>query len=345
MRIFVDFGYGYLKSITDDNRSVIFPSVAGELQESSFALQSSNGLGITTEEGSWLFGQSALRQSSLTTRWQESTWLLRPEYRAGILTAITELTKASRVDIELMIALPFQDYNNKPLRQELIESLKGEHEVKRLGRGTQRISINFPPAGFGFSAVPQNIAPAFCHLLDKKGHFVFPSRDRKDIYIGVLNVGSHTVELGTASIELPNYFSGIAAQSRTEAKGMYTLSRAVRPKLQELFLGERSKFDDHTIFDCLRTGRITLYNQEEDVSKITDNLKEQYCNLIAGICSANWSDESPVPKSELYQFVVSGGGAHVVAPYLRDWHPNVVVSDDPQYDVVEGMRRLRRMLG
>lgn len=342
MDISIDFGFGYLKALSNSGTRVIFPSIAGELQSSGFDLLApANGIGITTNDGSWLFGESAIEQSAMAGRWQDNEWILSSQYKAGVLAAITELSKASRLDVELTIALPYLDY--KPFRDELISNLVGEHLVQRLGRNQQRISVVFPDR---LAIIPQNIAPAFVHLLDRSGNFLQPDTSRDTIYIGILNVGSHTVELGTASITLPNSFSGVAAQSRTEQAGMYSLSRVVRPLLLGKFQGKKNRFSDHEIFDILRTGKAEVYNQDEDVGDLIASPKRQYCDRIIGLCSSNWSDEAPVPKSNLFAFVVSGGGAHIVEPYLRvnQYHPNLLVSDEPQWDVVEGMRRLRRML-
>lgn len=341
MKTFIDYGFGFLKAQNEDGRQVIFPSIAGELQQGQFEFLPSQAIGITTTDGSWMFGESAAQQSAFASHVQSNDWVLSPRYKAGILAAISELTRASRVDIELMIGLPFFDV--KPFKDELIKMLAGEHTIQRLGRGKQQVSVTFPAK---FSVVPQNIMPVFVHILDKHGGFSYPQTKRKQLHYGVLNVGSHTIELGTMTLTFPTDFAISPPQCKSEAKGMYSLTQVIRPLLITYLQGKKSKFTDHEIFEVVKLGIMPVANQDVNVSDLTTKPKREYCEAIQAICSTNWADTSPIPLSDLFGFVVSGGGAHVVEPFLRvnGYHPNILVSDNPQFDVIEGMRRLRKML-
>jgi hypothetical protein len=341
LKIFIDYGFGYLKAQDETGKQVIFPSLAGELQQGSFEFLPSQAIGITTNDGSWMFGESAAQQSAFASHVQSNDWVLSPRYKAGILAAISELTRASRVEVELMLGLPYTDI--KPFKKELLKNLVGEHNIKRLGRDRQQITIIFPTE---FSVMPQSILPIFVHILNPHGGFNFPQTKRSKVHYGVANIGSHTVECGTMTLTFPLNFDIIHTQCRTEPKGMYSLSSVIRPILIEKLAGRKSKFTDHEIFESVKTSICPIANQDVNVSDFIVNAKRDYCEDIQNICSSNWADTSPIPKSDLFGFVVSGGGAHVVEPYLKvnAYHPNILVSDNPQLDVIEGMKRLRKML-
>jgi hypothetical protein len=341
LNVYTDFGYGFLKALTD-HKEIIFPSVSGEMQTTAFSLSDNDtGLGITTDDGAWLFGQSAMEQSILSSQQQNVDWVLSPEYKAGILLAVTELTKASRVDIELTLALPYETVTRKEIVKQLINNLRGEHTVKPLGGNSQQITASFPQR---FPIVPQNVAPVLRHMIDKHGNLRLPETNSDVIYIGLCNGGSHTVELSTCRIVLKTRdFKEL--KGRSEPIGTFALSEIVRPLLQERFPDEQQLFKrDHRLFDILKTGNFTPYNQVHSVDDLVNEPKDQYCQRITALCNEVWSDVSAIKKPELWGFVASGGGAHIFVEALEKWHPNVVISENPQWDVVEGCRRLRKML-
>jgi len=343
LNVYSNLGFGFGKFLDDKGNRVIFPSVAGELQITAFDGEFSGGLGITTEDGLWLFGQSALDQSAQSFHQQRSDWILSAEYRAGILLAITELTRASRVDVTLSIALPYA--TPAGMRSKLRDRLTGEHLVKRHQRDSQRICIDFSQK---HSFIPENIAPTFFHLLNQHGN-VNRLDSSGTIYVGCINVGSHTVELSTAIINLntsPIDFDLVRPQNQSESGGMYSLTRSIQPLLRERFYGQKDKFTAHEIFEIIRTDTVGIGNQRVDVSDITALPRISYQNRLMNLCSNNWSSESPHTPADLYAFIVSGGGAYIIAPYLKKFgfHNNILVSDDPQWDVPRGMKRLHRML-
>jgi hypothetical protein len=342
LKIFVDFGYGFLKAMDEKGSVILFPSVAGEMQEVSFSLSDNNtGLGITTDNGSWLFGQSAIEQSTLGSHQQNVDWILSDEYKAGVLLAITQLTKASRVDVELTLALPYETTERKELVKQLITNLRGEHIVKPIDSNRQHINLSFPQK---FPIVPQNVSPVLRHMIDRFGNIRLPETLSDVLYIGLCNGGSHTVELSTCRIiPATNGFRALAGKS--EAIGTYALSEVVRPILQQQFPDESPLLKkDHKLFEVMTTGEFRPYNQIYDVSEVIAKPKDQYCQTIINLCNNVWSNITAIKKPELYGFIASGGGANIFVDYLRRWHPNVQVSDNPQLDVCVGMQRLRKML-
>lgn len=346
MNISIDFGFGYLKALSDSGKRVIFPSIAGELQSGGFDnTLSDNQLGIITDDGAWLFGDSAKEQSVFASHQQDKNWFTSMRYKAGVLLAITELTKASRVDVELMLSLPFEDFVESEVGPKIMTNLVGAHTVKRLGRDShQQINITFPVR---FPLFPQNLASLYVHLVDENGHFCLPDTLRDAIFIGTCNIGSETIELSTVKVYLTeDSFKPIGQrnQSNTESGGVYSLVSVIRQIIKEKY--PRKQLKDHDIFNIIRTDTLEYGSSDIDISDLIAKPVKNFATAKYNLCTGYWGDGRPHPVTDLYMFILSGGGSDIVKSEFDRWNglTQVMVSDEPQWDVVEGMRRLRKML-
>lgn len=337
----IDFGFGYLKAQAN-NKEIIFPSVYGEYQHSDFGLLAGkNGYDIQTKDGSWLFGESALLQSALASRRQDSDWIFYPQYLAGMLVAISECISRNtdEVVVDLATGLPYADYSRgQSYLDRFRKCLKGEHEIRRTF-GKQTINIR------SVLIVPQNFGPILRHLFDESGQLHRPVTEDESIFLGCINIGSHTVELGTCEVTLGKSIkiNPVEAQSLSEKKGVYSLLPAIRPLLKEQFAGETFSYD--RVLKALETGKINIYNQKYPIRNISQPIG-QFNERILGLATQNWSDQMPIPLNSLFTLILTGGGANLTASYLKeiDYHPNIVVSSRPQWDTVKGYERLKKLL-
>lgn len=342
MNASIDLGFGYLKAKAN-KKEVIFPSVYGEYQHSDFGLLAGrNGYDIQTKDGSWLFGESALLQSALVSRRQDSDWIFYPQYLALMLVAISECISRNtdEVVVDLATGLPYADYSRgKSFLEKFRKCLRGQHEIRRTF-GKQTINIREQ-----ILIVPQNYGPILRHLLNEKGELRRPETEDKAVFLGSINIGSHTVELGTCEVTLGQSIriNPVEVQSLSEKKGIYSLLPAIRPLLKEQFAGETFSYD--RVLKALETGYISLYNKKYTINNI-DQPVGQFNERILGLATQNWSDQMPVPLNSLFALIITGGGANLTASYLRDigYHPNLVVSERPQWDTVKGYERLKKLL-
>lgn len=332
---FIDPGYGFTKAIdnSDRNNDILRPSAYAAMPSGI----SENELGLFTSFGDYIFGESALTLSALPQRFQYYEGCLSDGYLANLLMTIVQMNKGNVIDCELVLSLPF---NAMYLSQKLIERVTGSYEVKRLGGKKQTINITFPDK---WAIMPQNAAPAFA-TLDLKNI----KRDG-EIWIAVGNAGSHTFEYGTFGIDLDTLTlrPGVKAQQDTQAKGMYTLANEIRPLLIEHFRGKLTSFDQYKIFKILLTGLVEVANTFVDVSELIEPKKQEYLQAIEGYCRQIWSKQNGLEIGEIYQFCLSGGGAHIVQPHLEsvNFHDNIAVSDKPQFDVVRGSMNWHKLIG
>lgn len=330
---YVDPGYGFLKAIDNRGKQILRPSAYAAMPSGI----SETELGLVTPFGDYIFGESALTLSALPQRFQYYEDCLSDGYLANLLMTITEMNKGNVVDCELVLSLPYNAWLY--LRDKLIERVTGSYEVKRLGGKKQTVNITFPDK---WAIMPQNAAPAFA-TLDLRNI----KRDG-EIWIAVGNVGSHTFEQGTFGIDLDTFTlrPGVKAQQDTKQKGMYTLAEILRPLLIEHFRGKLTSFDQYKIFKILLTGQVEVANNFVDVSELIEPKKREYLQAIEGYCRQIWSKQNGLEIGEIYQLCLAGGGARIVAPHLEsvNYHDNIAVSDDPQFDVVRGSERWHKLI-
>lgn len=309
-----DLGFCYFKGLGPHNEQIIFPSVVGEIPPSQSDLFSNGDFSITLNGNSWLLGDSALRQSLLIDDQQSRDWVLSAQWRAMLLAGISQVTKASKIDVEIVTGLPFGDY--KQYKWPLVESLLGPHKIKREGRNNQIINI------VGVKVLTQNFAPLFTHL---------PSLDI-DAAIGVLNIGSKTVELATVQLSKGGRPEAIRTQCRTESVGTRTLIPSIKSNLSVSRPGVQ--YTDYEIDKMLPT---------------LSNSLDGFIYTLKALVSRNWADNMVYPLNKLTHFIVTGGGASLVGVELRKWlerekvGPEVILGDN--FDIVRGYSIARKVMG
>lgn len=337
-----DGGFAYRKHRGNSKR-VSFPSIGGEINRSDFSLSNGkpNILDITTSEGSWLFGRSALFQSAMSSRRQDSRWVLSPVYLAGLLVSISETisNQTHKIDVSLTTGLPYSDWSNKGLKEEMRQRLLGMHSIWRIDCPKQIINIE------KVSICPQNLGAIFYHILDNDGNL--KPLEKESFLIGSINIGGHTVELAT--VELLNNqgkidFDVIEAQSTSRPWGMFSILSNLRNALSKEFPGER--WSDYELFDILRKDTFSPGDKSYDISDITSPIKLHYQNRIISLMTQNWSDQFEMSSlSRLYSLVLTGGGVdNQLQKRVAQHKDNLLVSDNTQWDTALGYEKLAKFL-
>jgi len=336
MKMYLDVGFGYTKATTNSNKKILWSSVYSELPGGLNGTE----LGIYSPFGNFLFGESALNVSAMPRRFQSFEDCLSNAYAANVLLAISQLNGGNVVDCELVLSLPYQSMRGD-LPSQLMSRLAGEHIIHRLGYHKQTINITFPVK---WPVMPQNIAPAFVSLAPGGK---FKTDAMGIVWIGIINVGSKTLELGTFGIDVDNLRLKASSQQMTFAKGIYTLADTIQPLLVDTLAGKRTSFSQHELFNVLITDSVMYGKEMIDVFATVEPSKTDYLQAVHNYCLQNWTANRGKEPGEIYQFCVSGGGASVVVPYLQkvNFHNNITVSDDPQFDVCNGSMNWHKLIG
>jgi plasmid segregation protein ParM len=318
----VDVGYSHTKGATDGRR-VFFPSVVGEVQQTHLDLDLAvrNGyIQIETDAGTWFVGDAALEQSGLKTRRQDRGWIETPEYLALLLAAISELTTATGITIELVTGLPVSYFAD---RAALSERLKAVHNVKRAGRRRgQRTEIT------EVVILPQGLAAVLSEALDERGK-IRPGPVAEGT-VGLIDIGGHTVNVATFT-ELRE----IARQTASIDAGMWGPLTEIGKRINAAYPGQELR--GHEIVEAVKTGTIRHYGQERDVSGIAQDVLKPFARQILAEASQVWGS-----AARLDVLLVAGGGAEVVGPALAAEYPHAQVVHNPQWANVEGYLRFGR---
>ena len=134
----IDIGYNATKAVTERRRTT-FLSVVGTPDRANFALNGNSeaALVLVTPTHA-LIGEEAVNQSRFLNRREDRRWIESAEWLTLFHAALTELTSATAVDIELVTGLPVAFYSDKAQVQ---ERLLGEHRVQREGRRAQLLRV------------------------------------------------------------------------------------------------------------------------------------------------------------------------------------------------------------
>lgn len=333
-----DVGFAYTQTVANSSE-VIFQSSPGEVTRSDFDLlgKQEDKLNIKTKEGSWTFEKNAMG-----SRRQDSDWAFSPMHLAAVLLGISETIsrQTNSIDVNLTTGLPYKSWKNADFRKRYKKRLTGLHEIYR-DKKRQEVNIK------SIQVIPQNLGAIFFHFLDNKG--AFKSASKKSFIVGSINIGGHTVEMATAEFILNDGDGGFSlniedSQCSSKPLGMYIVLNSLQESLDTEYPGE--VWRDHELFDILKSNHLSLYGEKHNVSHLTMPIKDNYqSNRITGLITTNWSEQSKIQISRLDGLVSSGGGALVMDHNrLKKHHPNILVSQRPQWDTVIGYGKLFKLL-
>jgi plasmid segregation protein ParM len=318
----IDVGYSHTKAAMDGRRAM-FPSILGEVQQAHLDLDLAERNGyiqIETDNGAWFVGEAALEQSGLKTRRQDRGWIETPEYQALLFTAITELSTATGITIELVTGLPVAYFADRGI---LKERLAGVHSVKRAGRRRgQRIEIG------DMVILPQGLAAVLAEALDEKG-VIRPGPVAEGL-VGLVDVGGHTVNVATFK-ELRE----IARQTASIDAGMWGPLVEIGKRVNAAYPGQELR--GHEIAEAVKRGTIRHYGEERDISGIAQDVLRPFARQILAEASQVWG-----AAARLDVLLVAGGGAEIVGPALVAEFPHARIVQNPQWANVEGYLRFAR---
>lgn len=322
MKMAIDVGYSHTKGATDGKRA-IFPSVLGEVQQSHLDLDLADRNGyvqIETEAGTWFVGDAALEQSGLKTRRQDRAWIQTPEYKALLLTGITELTQATGITVELVTGLPVAYFADRDM---LKAELMAVHQVRRAGRGFgQRIEVR------DVVVLPQGLAAVLSEALSENGK-IKPGPVAEGT-VGLVDVGGHTVNVATFT-ELRE----IARQTASIDAGLWGPLTEIGKRVNAAYPGQELR--GHEIAEAIKRGTIRHYGEDRDISGIAQDVLRPFARQILAEASQVWGN-----AARLDVLLVAGGGAEVVGPALLAEYSHARVVEDPQWANVNGYLRFAR---
>lgn len=299
MKFSADMGHRYAK-FYDGGRSLIIPSVLGEPQGN--LINDPGREEITTGEGHWYVGQTALQQSLTHITGRDESWAFSPEYRALLLFGLSEYLspETDSVVIDLILSLPIADYKRN--REELTKLIKRAHLVERPGR--RKLMVNIRSLVF----LPQGFAPVKPFLADNKT-------------IVALDWGSRNINSAM--------FQGrqlINSKTNSFEAGAAVVLQDIGRRIEERC---KRELDEPQIVAALQTKTVRAFGQPVDVSDIVKERMSYYYRFFESFISDRWGNGADVDV-----FVSFGGGAILAGDRLKEKYPQMVVLDNPQLATV-----------
>lgn len=315
----IDIGYNATKAVAERRRAT-FPSAVGTPDQASFALGEPDPAAITlTAPQHVLVGAAAVQQSRFLNRREDRRWVESDEWLALFLTAVTELTQATAVDLEVVTGLPVAFYTDKALVQ---ERLLGEHRVQRAGRRAQLVRVQ------NARVIPQPFGTLLAEVLDDQGQISRP--DLAGAAVGLMDIGGKTCNLLSV-----NRLSEVARETASVNVGGWNLVRAVRQWLTQQYPG-LDDLRDHQLAAAIQTRAIRYYGAPvADFPTVVDDLAADLARQILSEASHLWNG-----GATLDAILITGGGALLLGTHIQRHWPHARLVAEPIYGNAVGYWKL-----
>jgi len=299
MKFSADMGHRYAK-FYDGATSRIIPSVLGEPQGN--LINDPGREEITTGDGHWYVGQTALQQSLTHITGRDESWAFSEEYRALLLFGLSEYLspETDSVIVDLILSLPITDYKRN--RDDLAKLIRRAHLVERPGR--RKLVVNIRNLIF----LPQGFAPVKPFLADNKT-------------IVALDWGSRNINSAM--------FQGrqlINSKTNSFEAGAAVVLQDIGRLIEERC---KRELDEPQIVEALQTKTVRAFGLPVDVSDIVNERMGYYYRFFESFISDRWGNGADIDI-----FVSFGGGAILAGDRLKEKYPQMVVLANPQLATV-----------
>lgn len=295
MKAGLDIGYSDTKA-SIDGRQFSFPSLVGTPDKARFSLNGTVESIVIQPDGmeKRLVGEGAIRQSRFVDEREDWNWIASPKYKYLAWAAYTELTQASRVNLEIVTGLPvtrFQEDKETVKRQ-----LEGEYRIVREGRYTQVFSVEVK------RVIPQPFGTILSQALDDRGKI--QDNILATGNIGIVDIGGKTTNL--LSVER---LAEIGRETTSLDLGAWDIVSVIREYLAENF--KELDLRDHEIAEVVRNRKVNYYGESFDLSKEVINALSAFATQITGAATRLWGSGARLDK-----ILISGGGALLLGDYI-----------------------------
>ena len=319
MNVGYDGGFYAVKGVSAKSVT-IFPSFAVRPVESLLSLNDHMTVIIQSERtGDLLVGKEAVKKGRAGARQEIANWIRSREYLAMFYRALSDLTAAKGVRINLVTGLPLADYGRD--KDVLRAVLEGPHTFTRLGRHAQTFTVE------SVRVVPQAWGAVLYLLLDDRGRVMEP--ELLNERVAVLDIGGRTV----------NYLSvdglaDIPAESEGTNRGAWNVMRAVR----DYFNGEHPELNrlrDHAIMEAILSNEIYDANERVDLTPVTEPIKADIGQEIVDTAEQHWGARAATHR----RILVIGGGAYLWKDHIMQAFPQAIVLPQPELANAKGFYR------
>jgi len=316
-----DFGYYDTKAMGNGgDRITKFPSFVVPAPPDSMLTLGNHETQIITDDGKYLVGTSAVRRGQIGTRKEGSTWIESPEYLVLFYSAMSDISDATQVTLNLVTGLPVGDFRRDA--ETLQKQLLGTHTFLREGREYHQV-VKVQTV----TVVPQAWGAVLCLLLDNIGRIVRPELANQKL--AVLDIGGKTV----------NYLSvdgltDIPAETRGTERGAWNVMRVVRQFLEAEHPG-LNRLQDHQIMDAIVKRETWDAGQRVNLEHVVEPILDSIGTEILDTARQHWGTTAATFR----QILVCGGGAYLWQQQIQKAFPHSTVIAQPEFANARGFYR------
>lgn len=307
MKIGVDLGYSHVKAETSNGKKATFASLVGTPAENQFdTTLPANTFAIEYNGTPRLVGAGVSSQSRYSSNKKDRGWVTSEEYQALFLTAITQLSRGSKIDIDAVTGLPVNFMGDKAAVK---ENLLGEHRIKIDGK-TQVLNIR------SCKVVPQPFGSVFSLTLNGFGKAVENTNLLQGM-VGVVDVGSKTTNILTI-----DRMRDVGIDSLSINSGGWKVTDAVKRKLIDLY--DFDHIDDYQVAQAIVDRKISYYSGSLDIADMVESEIKPLADEILSAMKTLWN------KGErLKGIILTGGGSLLLDDLITEKYPHIIMMDDP----------------
>jgi PRTRC genetic system protein D len=323
MNIGLDVGYSAVKAVCGERRAT-FPSVVGTPDMGRFSVNGANAHSlILTEPAHVAVGAGAVLQSRHLKRREDRGWTESDEWYHLVLAALSELTPATAVELQVVTGLPVAFYLTD--KDKVCDRLLGEHRVTREGRRAQSLKV------MGCRVIPQPFGALLSATLNDRGHVT--DQALATGAVGVIDVGGKTTNL-LSVIRL----SEIGRETASVNLGAWDVVRAVRGYLDDHC--PELDLRDHQVMDAIIRRQVKYFGQPVDLGPTIDASLAPMAEQVIAQATQLWNG-----GAGLDVILVTGGGALLLGPAIQAHFCHARVVDEPVFANALGFWRFAQYLG
>lgn len=331
-KISIDLGYGYVKGVGEDGKTILFPSIVGPGKDRglSEALGSANTgldkLHVEMDGKQYFVGDLAITEAGgLSTSTLEGDKIQHEHTKTLLAVATSLLVPQGYKNYHLVTGLPLRDhiaqadtfdnmlrnYNTK------IKFMGGPAKGRTLDISFAEVTVFPQAAGVVYNS----------ELLNEI--------QRTEQYIAVIDIGYKTTDFVVFSTR-----NG-ALDFRDDISQTLNIGMSfVISKLQDEFIrrtGTRLPYS--RVFMLLEKQSVVFKGERMDFTDFIENAKKELADYIIEAVKNSWRDET----NFIERTYLAGGSAIAMQSHLKNFHPNTVLVKDAQMANARGFLNFVQM--
>ena len=336
-KIGLDLGYGYVKGISEDQKSVLFPSLVGNAYERNLAglfggnsseLTDNIHLSVLDSDGQkkeYFIGELARREGKNISFAFDNNKITHPNTKALLVAATALLTPKEDVPVHIVSGLPLEQYiHQKNSFQEMIKKIKMIVEFK----GYNRIKVvKFEKV----TIFPQAAGAVYAAIWDQLEKYLI-----RGSFLGLIDIGQKTTDYIVFYVDTNGKLVLREDLSGTIDFGMANLNNAA----DKLFTQKTgAKLDIPELMQLVKENQIFYKGEMVNLEKELEMVKAELARTIKDRIKLAWGN-----KMDFFNSVfLAGGGAKTLYTYMKDIYSNTILVKQAQMANAEGFLKVAKM--